>query len=95
MLSVRWSLLLLSAVLKPTTWCLYLLYGFKIKGVSIKMNHVQFKIKPCQQNVHILLYTFVALFESWWENWITWDLEVGSQVLFFVAVITDDHTVAV
>lgn len=39
MLSICWSLLLFSSVLP--TCCLYLLYGFKIKGVSIKVNYVE------------------------------------------------------
>lgn len=56
---------------RTTTWCLYLLYGFKIKGVSIKVNHVQFKVTPCQQNVHILLYTCVC-FESWSQMTTRW-----------------------
>lgn len=43
---------------QTTTWCLYLLCGFKIEGVSIKVNHVKFQINPCQQIVPISLYSY-------------------------------------
>lgn len=43
---------------QTTTSCLYLLYGFKIEGVSIKVNRVNFKINPCQQRLPISLYSF-------------------------------------
>lgn len=88
MLPVRWSLLLFSGVLKLPLVVFILLYGFKIKVVSIKVNHVEFKINPCQQTVHIF-HCQGAYVVQWIKS------AGGSYITACVAVIINDHTVAV
>lgn len=91
LLSVCWSSLLFSGVLKLPLDVFICCMVLKIEGVSIKIMW-RFKINPCHQNVYIFLHViclFIML-KSEGSGFINIGKFIGGVAVFIV-----DHTVAV